>query len=127
MILLYIMDNHSAEAIVITCIDYRFQEYIHNFLDKNFKAKTYDRGAFTGAAKSLETILSQVEVANRLHHIKKVVLINHEDCGAYGAKGHVDHHVGDLHHAAKTIKEQFPYLQIETYYLHLDGTFEQIN
>lgn len=121
------MGNHSAEAIVITCIDYRFQEYIHNWLDKNFEAKTYDRGAFAGAAKSLEIILSQIEVAYKLHHIKKVILINHEDCGAYGNKGHLDHHVRDLHHAAKTIKEHFPKLEIETYYLHLNGTFESIS
>lgn len=121
------MDNHGCEAIVITCIDYRFQEYIHNFLEEHFQPKTYDRVAFAGAAKNLETILSQIEVANRLHHIKKAVLINHEDCGAYGSKGHIDHHVSDLHQASKTIKERFPHLEVETYYLHLNGTFEQIS
>lgn len=121
------MENHGCKAIVITCIDYRFQEYIHNWLSRNFEAKTYDRGAFAGAARSLETILSQIEVAYRLHHIKKAVLINHEDCGAYGSKGHVNHHVRDLRQAAKTIKERFPNLKVETYYLRLDGTFEPIS
>lgn len=121
------MGNLGCEAIVITCIDFRFQEYIHNWLEEHFQPKKYDRGAFAGAAKSLETILSQIEVANRLHHIKKAVLINHEDCGAYGSKGHIDHHVRDLHQASKTIKERFPNLEVETYYLHLDGTFEQIS
>lgn len=120
------MNNHQAEAIIITCIDFRFQEYIHNWLDKNFKPYTFDRGAFAGAAKSLDTILSQIEVANRLHHIKKAVLINHEDCGAYGAEGHIDHHVRDLHQAAETIKSRFPNLRVETYYLHLDGIFEPV-
>lgn len=52
------MNNHQAEAIVITCIDFRFQEYINNWLAKNFKPGTYDRGAFAGAAKNLDTILS---------------------------------------------------------------------
>lgn len=119
--------DHNAEAIVITCIDFRFQEYINSFLKEHFQPKTYDRGAFAGAAKSLETILSQIEVAKRLHHIKKAVLINHEDCGAYGKEGHIDHHTRDLHRASKTIKEQFPNLEVETYYLHLDGTFEPIS
>ena len=36
----------------------------------------------------------------------------------------MDHHVRDLHQAAKTIKQKFPDLEVETYYLHLDGTFE---
>lgn len=121
------MDGHSAESLVITCIDFRIQEYINNWISQNFRPKTYDRGAFAGAAKSLDTILSQIEVAERLHKIKKVVLINHEDCGAYGEKGHVDHHVRDLRHAVKTIKEHFANLEVATYYLHLDGTFEKIS
>lgn len=120
------MQNHIAEAIVITCIDFRFQDYIHNWLEANFLPKTYDRGAFAGAAKSLGTILSQIEVAHRLHHIKKAVIINHEDCGAYWAQSNKDHHVRDLENVKKEIKDKFPNLEIETYYLHLDGTFELI-
>ncbi len=120
------MSDHKAEAIVITCIDFRFQEYINDWLSQNLAPKTYDRGAFAGAAKNLDTILSQIEVANRLHHIKKAILINHEDCGAYGDQGHIDHHVKDLHHASKTIRTRFPNLKVETYYLHLDGNFEPI-
>lgn len=120
------MMDHKAEAIIITCIDFRFQEYINKWIAENFQPKTYDRGAFAGAAKSLNTILDQIEVAHRLHHIKRVVLINHEDCGAYGPDGHVDHHVRDLRLASKTIKESFPNLEVETYYLHLDGTFEKL-
>lgn len=121
------MNNHGCEAIVITCIDYRFQEYIHNWLEEHFQPKTYDRGAFVGAAKSLKTILEQIGVAKRLHHIKKAVLINHEDCGVYGSKAHIDHHIEDLQQASKTIKDHFPNLEVETYYLHLDGTFEPIS
>lgn len=120
------MEKHTAWAIVITCIDYRFQEYIHNWLAEHFQPKTYDRGAFAGAAKSLDTILSQIEIAVRLHHIQKAVIINHEDCGAYGEEGHIDHHVKDLKQVATRIKQQFPKLAVETYYLHLDGTFELI-
>lgn len=121
------MENHNAETIVITCIDFRFQEYIHNWLAENFQPRTYDRGAFAGAAKSLNTILSQIEISKRLHHIKKVVIINHEDCGAYGPKGHFDHHVRDLKQVTAKIREQFPNLEVETFYIHLDGIFESID
>ncbi len=121
------MNDHIPKAIVITCIDFRFQEDINNWLGNNFQPKTYDRGAFAGAAKSLDTILAQIEVAQRLHHIKKAVIINHEDCGAYGENGHVDHQIRDLHHARKMINKHFPGLKVETYYLHLDGSFEQIS
>ena len=121
------MENLNAQAIVITCIDFRFQEYIHNWLAENFQPRTYDRGAFAGAAKSLDNILSQIEVSKRLHRIKKVVIINHEDCGAYGPEGTIDHHVRDLKQVSAKIKEQFSNLPVETYYLHLDGTFEPVN
>lgn len=126
------MENHQAEAIVITCIDFRFQEYINNWISENFQAKTYDRGAFAGAAKNLDTILSQIEVAHRLHKIKKVVLINHEDCGAYGKENFPDSqsehqkHAADLKESAFKIKQKYPDLEVKTYYLHLDGTFETI-
>lgn len=119
--------DHKAEAIIVTCIDFRVQEAINKWISENFKPKTYDRGAFAGAAKSLDTILSQIDVASRIHHIKRAILINHEDCGAYGSEGHLDHHVRDLHHATKTIKAHYPNLEVETYYLYLNGTFEPIS
>ncbi|MBI2593100.1 hypothetical protein HYW44_00450 [Candidatus Daviesbacteria bacterium] len=120
------MSAHIAEAIIITCIDFRFQEYINKWIGSNLKPGAYDRGAFAGAAKSLETILNQIDVSYRLHHIKKAVLINHEDCGAYGEDGHIDRHVEDLQKARKHIMEKIPDLEVETYYLHLDGTFEKV-
>jgi len=60
-----------------------------------------------------------------LHHIRRVLFINHEDCGAYGEEGTHERHQEDLQNAASKIKEQFPDLEVETYYLHLDGTFEK--
>ncbi len=121
------MENHNAEGIVITCIDFRFQEYIHKWLIENFQPGTYDRGAFAGAAKNLDTILSQVEVSVKLHNIKKAVIINHEDCGAYGSEGTINHHIRDLKEVQTKVKEKFPALQVATYYLHLDGSSELVN
>lgn len=121
------MDNHTAQAIIITCIDFRFQEAINQWISKNFAPKTFDRVSLAGGVKNLETIMGQIDIAVRLHHIKKVVLINHEDCGAYGPEGTVDHHVRDLKQVKKQILEQFPNLRVETYYLHLDDTFEPIS
>lgn len=120
------MDNHSCEAVVITCIDFRFQDFLDKWIKENFEPKTYDRGAFAGAAKNLETILNQIETAHKLHRIKKVVLINHEDCGAYGEKGSEEKHIEDLKSAAFRIKKQIPNLGVDTYYLKLDGTFQKV-
>lgn len=128
------MNNHTCEAIIVTCIDFRFQEYINKWISEKFEPKTFDRVAIAGGIFDFDCVLKQVEISKRLHHIKKVVLINHEDCGAYGETGTAEKHSSDLKNAAgkirqacrSAIKNQYPDLEVETYYLHLDGTFEPI-
>ena len=120
------MENHKAEAIIVTCIDFRFHEYIDKWISQNFAPKTFDRVALAAGEKNLGTVMEQIEIAHRLHHINKVVLINHEDCGAYGEAGTPEKHAEDLKNASSQIKAKYPDLEIETYYLHLDGTFEPI-
>lgn len=120
------MNNHSCEALVVTCIDFRLQEAINNWIAENFQPKTFDRVALGGGVKNLDTILDQIEIAHKLHHIHKVVLINHEDCGAYGAESTPEKHTQDLKNSKAKIKEVYPNLEVETYYLYLDGTFEKV-
>ena len=98
------MDSHRAEAIIITCIDFRLQEAINKWISENSQPGTFDRVALAGGVKNLETILGQIEIAHRLHHIKKVILINHEDCGAYGEAGTPEQHAEDLRNASTRIK-----------------------
>lgn len=120
--------DHKTEAILVTCIDFRLQEAINKWIEKNFAPKTFDRVALAGGVKSLDTIMGQIEIAHQLHHINKVVLVNHEDCGAYGEAGTTQKHAEDLRAARTKVKEAYPDLvEIETYYLHLDGTFEPIS
>lgn len=121
------MIEHKAEAVVVTCIDFRLQPYIDRWLGENLKPRTFDRVAFAGGVKNLEIIMGQIDIAVRLHHIEKVVLINHEDCGAYGEAGTPQKHAEDLKNATLKIKAQFPDVRVNTYYLHLDGRFEPIN
>jgi len=56
-----------------------------------------------------------------------VCLINHEDCRAYGREGTYKRHKHDLMDSQFKIKALFPNLKVETFYLHLDGTFEAIS
>ena len=70
--------------------------------------------------------MQQVEISNRLHKIRKVILINHEDCGAYGVEGTYERHKVDLEGVEQKIGALFSDLNVETYYLYLDGMFEQM-
>jgi len=117
---------HACDAIVVSCIDFRFQKYIRNWLDKNLKGKTYDYVGFAGGTKFLETVLKQIEISVKLHNIKQVILMHHENCGAYGTQSTPEKHAQDLRKAQNVILSKYPHLQITLYYLHLDGTFEEI-
>ena len=120
------MNNHSCDALVVTCMDFRLQDFINDWISTNIPPESYDRVALGGGVKNLEVILGQIEISKRLHDIKKVILINHQDCGAYGGQGTPEKHAEDLKEAKEKIKQQFPDLAVDTFYLHLDGTFEKV-
>lgn len=118
---------HTCDALVVSCIDFRFQKYIRNWLDKNLADKTFDYVAFGGGSKEIDIIMTQLKISVDLHSITHVVLMNHEECGAYGAESTPQRHAADLKHAKEIILAKYPHLSVALYYLHLDGTFEEIS
>lgn len=121
------MSEHITDAIVVHCIDFRFQKYLDPWLLERFGHGNFDRVSLAGGVFDFYAVLRQVEISDRLHRIKKVVLINHEDCGAYGPQGNYARHKADLEEAERKIEALFPHLDVETYYLHLDGEFEPLS
>ena len=86
----------------------------------------FDRLALAGGVKNLPFVLDQVELSYKLHHIDEVYLINHEDCGAYGAEGTFAKHKKDLKFAKMIIHQKFPKLKIVPLYLKLSGEIVEI-
>ncbi len=120
------MSLHTCDSIVISCIDFRFQKYIRTWLDENLKGQTFDYVGFAGGVKDLPIILNQIGISVKLHNIHEVILMNHEECGAYGVESTPERHAKDLKKAKEEILELYPKLIVQLYYLHLDGTFEEI-
>jgi carbonic anhydrase len=120
------MNAHLTDAFVVTCIDFRFQKYIEFWLHKTPGEGKYDRVAWAGGVFDLPAILKQLEISDRLHKIKKVFLMNHEDCGAYGEAGTFDRHTHDLLEAKKVIEKLYPHLKVNCYYIRLSGDFEEV-
>lgn len=118
---------HICDALVVCCIDWRFQKYLRQFTDEKMPGKTFDLVGLAGATKNLETIMSQVDISVRLHQIKEIILIHHEDCGAYGTESTLENHARDSRKAREVILARYPDLSVQLYYLHLDGRFELIN
>ena len=120
------MDNH-CESIVVHCIDYRIQKFLNDWIDQNLQAGNYDRVAIAGGVLDEYDVLRHVDIAVQLHQIRKVIFINHEDCGAYGIEGNDERHGVDLRKAREKINKLFPHLDVDLFYLNLNGTFEHID
>lgn len=117
---------HTCDALVVSCIDFRFQKYIRTWLDQNFGEKTFDYVGYAGGVKDLETVMKQLDISVRLHDIKHVVLMNHENCGAYGDESTPERHAADLLKAKKAIEEKYPHLKVDLFYILLDGNFQEV-
>ena len=115
-----------CDALVVHCMDYRLQKFLHPWITGRFGADNFDIIALAGAVHDYEMVLKYVQLAVQIHAISTVTLINHEDCRAYGREGSYKRHRHDLLDAQTKIKTLFPQLKVEVFYLHLDGAFEPI-
>lgn len=120
------MSKHNCDAIVVSCIDFRFQKYLKDWLEKNLAGKKYDYVGYAGASKDLPAILKQIEISKKLHGINQVILIHHEECGAYGSESTPEKHTQDLKKAKAKILALYQDLKVGLFYLHLDGRFEKV-
>lgn len=126
--------SHTCQALVIHCMDFRFVEGIKNYLNTNGLNRNYDEASIAGGAGALlkdeskDLLLKQVVLSAKLHGISKVILINHQDCGAYGGSDAFVNptmeqakHTADLHKAADIVKNANKSLTIDCLYAILDG------
>lgn len=86
------LDKHECSLAVIKCVDFRFRQSDQEFVEKGLGYKDFDLYAWPGSAKDVlknngfkvsfaEKI---VAVSKNLHNVKKLLLLWHWDCGAYG-------------------------------------------
>lgn len=117
-----LMTTHDADALIIHCMDFRFQDPFEEFVHKQNFVNGYDHVVLAGGVKEAAEVDKHVELAVMLHHIKKVLLVNHRTCGAYGAElakdpeKELDKHIKDLVSTAVRLKLCYPDLTIETYF-----------
>lgn len=132
---------HTCEAVVLTCIDFRFWKETAEFVEKELGVKSYDFPSLPGAAKAINECLKETDVAMQcigvpceLHHAGKIIIVNHEDCGAYGGSakfgGDQDaeqkFHEGELRKAKEKIAELYPDKEFVLIYARLADDKENI-
>jgi carbonic anhydrase len=117
----------QCEALVVTCKDFRFQRFFDEWIRDHVGYGNFDRVSFAGGVKNWELIFGAVELAHQLHNIRRVVFINHENCGAYGAESTPERHASDLKDARTATLRRFPHFTVELYYVTLEGSFTRID
>lgn len=121
------MTNIISVATVVHCADFSIQKYLDPWLQNRFGYNNFDRISLFGGILDFDSVLNQIKSAKQSHEIKQLVLISHEGCGAYGEEGSFSRHEADLEEVKEKLKTLFPSVDIEIYFLHLDGTFEKIS
>ncbi|MBD3252002.1 hypothetical protein GF380_06175 [Candidatus Uhrbacteria bacterium] len=122
----------TFEWLVIRCMDGRLNNPIQAFLTEQGITGAYDLLSLPGGPKDLQDsgsgLTQAVEkVSVGLHRVKKVLLIQHTDCGAYGGRVHcggsedADHafQSHELDIAATTLQEAYPELEIVKAMAHI--------
>lgn len=125
--------TQKCKALVLHCIDFRFRKSLALFLESRF-GDSYDLVSVAGGVKELVSgpqdhnfILEQLEISDRLHKPKLIVLIQHEDCGAYGGSAtfgdfskEQEFQKSELAKAEALLKQQFSQ-PVEKYLARLSG------
>ena len=135
----------QAEVRLLSCMDYRLLDDIVRYMDGRGLTDKYDHvilaGASLGALVDAKpewgaTFWNHVEVAKELHHIKKVMIIDHRDCGAYKVfigpdtakdrETETRFHTEQLRKLAAALTKRHSDLSVELLLMSLDGTVEPV-
>lgn len=133
----------NYDAMLLTCIDPRFPEPTIKYMESRQMIGKYSQFSFAGAsigavAPAFKTwapaFWDNLAASIQLHHIPKVIAMNHRDCGAakiaYGAEkvankeAETETHKAALMEFKKQVAEKQPALTVELGLMALDGTVE---
>ena len=131
----------NYEAMILACIDPRFQEPVRDYAQKNGLIGKYSQFTIAGAAIGVvapkfkdwhKAFWDNLAATIELHNIKKVIAIDHRDCGAakiaYGdgsiatPEKENETHRKVLTEFRKEVGQRQPRLAIETGLMALDGS-----
>lgn len=125
--------KHTCSVLVLSCIDFRFQSSIRNFLIGIGLENDYDLLTRPGSSKDIdEALIGNIGLSLRLHGIKKVLVIHHQNCGAYGESlisgsgDELNKHKSDMQTNTKILKDKFPEMEFETYFANLLGEIVKV-
>ena len=121
----------NYKAMVLSCIDPRFQSIVFNYLKIKKLNGKYSSFTIAGSAIGVtankfkrwhKVFWDNFETSVKLHNIKKLIVINHRDCGAakiingkkeFSSINETKVHKNSFQKLKKIFKKKYPKLKIE--------------
>jgi hypothetical protein len=134
-------EKYHCDAAILWCFDNRFELGFRKFL-KRIGVMNSDPIKLAGGAKVLaspdreadrEFVLDQIRKSIRLHGTRRVILMLHSDCGAYGGlqagfggdgAAEAAHHERELRTAAANLNAAIPGLEVQGYFVDFEGIWD---
>jgi hypothetical protein len=134
-------EKYHCDAAILWCFDNRFELGFRKFL-KRIGVNSSDPIKIAGGAKCMaspehetdrEFVLEQIGKSMRLHGTRRVILMLHSDCGAYGgltagfggdAAAEAIHHERELQRAATNLRAAIPGIEVQGYFVDFDGIWD---
>ena len=132
----------NYKAMVLSCIDPRFQSIIYNYLKKKKLNGKYSSFTIAGAALGVtamkfkkwhKVFWDNIDISIKLHKINKLIVINHRDCGAakiingkknFSKINETKIHENSFQKIKKIFKKKYPKLKIELKLISLNKKIE---
>ena len=127
---------------VLSCIDPRFQPVVYNYLKKKKLIGKYSSFTIAGSAVGVtaskfkrwqKAFWDNFDTSVKLHNIRKLIVINHRDCGAakiingkkeFSKTNETVVHRNSFQKIKKIFKKKYPKLRIELKLISLNSKVE---
>jgi len=132
-------ERYVCDAAIVWCFDNRFELGFRKFLQR-LGVVHWDAIKIAGGTKCLASpdresdrdfVLNQIRISMRLHQTRRVILMLHSDCAAYGgieafkddAAIERENHREELRKGAAVLAAAIPGLAIEGYFVDFEGVW----
>lgn len=129
---------HKAEAMLLTCIDFRLIDDVVIQMNKLGYLNNYDQFILAGASLGyngvdshnywIQSFDDHIKLSKDLHDTKEIIIIDHMNCGMYKSiYGEIDKikeynlHVENLNKAKLTLNNKYPDMIISLYIINIEG------
>ena len=131
------------KAMVLSCIDPRFQPLVYNYLKKKKLTGKYSAFTIAGSAigvthdkfkKWHSVFIENLSTSIKLHKIEKLIVINHTDCGAakiangnkkFDSLIEENIHKSSFIDIKRKIKKKFPKIKIDLNLISLNNKIKK--